>query len=476
MSQVMKLRAALNRIAKAAVAATTVPPAVVSTGDPGRSWWGVVRESFAGAWQRGVTVDPTHTLLAFSAVYSCITLISSDIAKLRPMLVEKIEGVWEETQTAAPHARVLVKPNGYQNRIQFLSQWVLSKLIHGNTYVLKERDARGVVTALHILNPRLVTVLVTEDGGVYYQIGKDKLSQVATPTAVPASEIIHDRDACFFHPLVGVPPIFACGISATQGNRIQSNSAKFFENMSAPSGQLTGPGTIDDITAERLKKDFEERFSGQNIGRLLVTGDGLKYEQMTIPAQQSQLIEQLRWTVEDVARCFRVPLHKIASDLGLKFNNMGAMNQDYYSQTLQYLIESIELCLTEGLEVPPKYMVQIDVAALLRMDPAERAKSYESGINAGYLKPNEARIAENKRPVEGGDTPYMQQQNWPLAQLAKRPPPSSTPAPAAPSATPALPAPGKDVDEELITQRAVDEACAALDKIIRGLDVLTEAA
>jgi phage portal protein BeeE len=47
------------------------------------------------------------------------------------------------------------------------------------------------------------------------------------------------------------------------------------------------------------------------LGRLWVSGDGLKYEPMTIPAQEAQLIEQLKWTVEDVARCFHVPLYKI---------------------------------------------------------------------------------------------------------------------------------------------------------------------
>jgi phage portal protein BeeE len=51
----------------------------------------------------------------------------------------------------------------------------------------------------------------------------------------------------FWHPLVGVTPIYACGAAATQGSRIQANSAKFFENMSRPSGQLTAPGEISEI-------------------------------------------------------------------------------------------------------------------------------------------------------------------------------------------------------------------------------------
>ena len=57
-----------------------------------------------------------------------------------------------ETESSA-FSPVLRRPNRYQNRIQFIAQWVTTKLVHGNTYVLKERDQRGIVTALYILDP-----------------------------------------------------------------------------------------------------------------------------------------------------------------------------------------------------------------------------------------------------------------------------------------------------------------------------------
>lgn len=404
---------------KSVVGVTNVPATAVNRG----SWFGSIRESFSGAWQANVVADPTHTLLAFSAVYTCVTLIASDIAKLRMKLMTLQQGVWVETVNSA-FSPVLRKPNHYQTRTQFLSQWITSKLIHGNTYVLKERDARGVVTALYVLDPRLVKALVTDIGDVYYQVGRDRITGEQSSITVPASEIIHDRAICFFHPLIGVGPIYACGISATQGNRIQQNSAKFFENMSRPSGQLTSPDTITDETAQRLKAEFESNFSGSNIGRLLVTGDGLKYEPMTIPAQQAQLIEQLKWTVQDVCSCFHVPLHKVASDAGVKYANMAEMNQDYYSQTLQALIEDVEILLDEGLGLasgPQTLGVELDLEGLLRMDPVQRATRNETNVKAGIWSPNEARATDNMLPVAGGETPYKQLQDVPLATVASQP-------------------------------------------------------
>ena len=444
---------------------------VVSTSTSGAGWnrwFGPVLESFGGAWQRGVVIDDQEKLLAFSAVYACVTLIADDISKLRIKLMEPVKSIWQET-TSAAFSPVLRKPNGYQTRIQFLNAWVTSKLLYGNTFVLKERDdrggpGRGNVIGLHILNPRNVSVLVTTDGDVYYQLNRDDLSGLQTPITVPASEVIHDRAICFFHPLIGVGPIYACGVSATQGNRIQANSSKFFENMSRPSGMLTAPTTISDETAARLKAEFEANFSGANIGRLLVAGDALKYEPMTMPAEQAQLIEQLEWTVADVARVFHVPLHKIGSGQGdVKFTNMAQMNQDYYSQTLQVHIEAIELLLDEGLGLTGQgsqnFGVELDLEGLLRMDPLTRSERNERSVKAGIWAPNEARATDSLLPVTGGDEPYMQQQQFPLSVLVKQPPPGSTPPPA--PAAPALPPPEPKTADAGIEAKALADALIA---------------
>src|SRR5690606_29875898 len=190
-------------------------------------WFPIVRESYAGAWQENVTVD-VNTALSFHAVFACQTLIASDVAKM-PLTLTALgsNGIWAETSNPA-YSPVLRKPNHYQNHIQFFESWMLSKLRTGNTYALKERDNRGVVTALYVLDPTLVTPLVADDGSVFYELRTDHLSRLSERVVVPAREIIHDRFNCLFHPLVGLSPIFAGGIAAAQGLSIQNNSTNFF--------------------------------------------------------------------------------------------------------------------------------------------------------------------------------------------------------------------------------------------------------
>jgi phage portal protein BeeE len=44
----------------------------------------------------------TDTVLTYSAVFACVTLIAADIAKLRLRLVAQDEdGIWTETESAA---------------------------------------------------------------------------------------------------------------------------------------------------------------------------------------------------------------------------------------------------------------------------------------------------------------------------------------------------------------------------------------
>jgi len=414
-------------------------------------WWPIIREAFTGAWQQNVEVK-LDCVLSFHAVFACQSLIASDIAKLRVKLVaQDANGIWSEVKNPA-YSPVLRKPNGFQNRIQFFESWVLSKLQSGNTYVLKQRVGRSVSKKLYVLDPGRVKPLVAPDGSVFYELKTDHLSELPTEVVVPASEIIHDRFNCFFHPLVGLSPVFANGLAATQGLSIQNNSARFFGNNSQPGGILTAPGAISDETAGRLKSSWEENFSGKNVGRVAVLGDGLKYEAMAVKAVDAQLIEQLKWTAEVVCSTYHVPPYKIGiGQAPVAITNVQALNIEYYSQCLQVLIESIEVCLDEGLGTGDTLGTEFDVDNLLRMDSVTQMEVLDAGKN--LMTPDEARAKIGLGPVTGGNAVYRQQQDFSLAALAKR---DATDNPFATTKPAADPAPANDnADEQAQQARAV---------------------
>jgi HK97 family phage portal protein len=398
-------------------------------------------------------------------VYACTTLIAQSIAKMRLRLVElTAEGVWVETASPA-FSPVLRRPNRYQLMNGFVEYWMTSKLQWGNTYALKQRDARGVVVGLDILNPSQVTVLEAPDGAIYYQLRMNALAGVPPEgVTVPASEIIHDKLTPLWHPLIGVSPIYACALAATQGTQIQDSSTLFFGNRSTPGGIIMFPGELTAEAAQKKKTEWETNFGGVNAGRIGVLTAGAKFEPTAVNAVDAQLIEQLKWTEQVICGCYKVPMSLINS-APVPYANNEPLTQQFYSQCLQAHSVALELALDDGLgltSVPGvTYGTEFDIDDLLWMDTATRTKAATDAVSGGVLSPNEARFKYfGLGSVPGGASPMAQQQMFSLEALAER---DSLKPFAAPPAPPAPPAPAEDDDDDL-------EAFALAGLLVKALD------
>jgi HK97 family phage portal protein len=358
-------------------------------------------------------------------------------------------GIWNEVESPS-FSPVLRKPNHYQTRIKFIEQWIVSKLVHGNAYALKERDGRGVVTALYLLDPQRVRVLVAPNGDVFYEAKRDDLSQLPLEQYVfPAREIGHDVGVAFYHPLVGLSPISACGVSAIQGLRIQENSTKFFANGASPSGLLTAPAGMSQKSADDVKAAWQAGFTGSGIGKIAVLGADLKYTPLTMTSVDAQLIEQLKMTSEMVCSAFHVPGYMVGVGPLPTYANAQSLSLNYYTQCLQSLIESLEATLDEALGLGPQfgnqYGVEFNTDDLLRMDSATMVETLGKAVDKALMSPDEGRFKLNLKPVPGGNTPYLQQQMYSLAALNKRD--QAPPSPPIDARAP-LPKPEPDDDEE----------------------------
>lgn len=415
-----------------------------------RGWWPLIKEPFTGAWQRNKE-ERLDTLLNYPALYACVSRIATDVGKLPFSLKSRnSRGIWTEVDSPA-FSPVLRKPNHYQTGQQFREYWALSRLTQGNTYVLKERDNRGVVVGLYILDPCRVMPLIADNGEVFYQLYTDNLNLLPNgfePLIVPASEIIHDRCICPFHPLIGLPPIAAAYLPALKNMRILRSSAEFFGNNAQPSGILSAPGAISDETATRLSNHWNTNFTGENSGKVAVVGDGLQFVALGSKSVDAQMVEQLRYSDEQICQPFGIPPFKVG--LGTIPSGLGvdAINQLYYDDALQSPIQAMETLLTEGLNATP-YKVDMDETVLMRMDSTRKAEYHKTLIDGSIETINEGRLDFNLPPLDGGDTVYKQQQDFPLNVIKDNVLPT-------PSATPVVEAPAEEpVDDQ--TQKALAE-------------------
>ena len=400
-----------------------------------------------GSWQMNLGDRfPAPELVAFSAVYACTTVISGDIAKL-PMQVFRVDlNTGARTpQRADYYTQLMRHPNDYQTAADFMQLFMLSALLQGNAYAFVRRNGRGEVSEMHILDPRTTRPYIEpQSGAIFYRCAGHELAGLEPDAMIPERNIIHHRLPLLpAFPLVGVTPIFAAAASSAVGLHILRNSQTFFGNSSRPAGTLTAPGKISKETAQRLKEDWDNNYSGPRYGKTAVLPEGLKWEPLTITAQDAQLIEQLRWSVEDVARVFRVPLFMLGDTQRATYSKVEQLNRTYLSGCLSYHIEALEQRFARAFEFPPTFELKFDLSALLRAEIDIRFTAYQTALASAWTTINEVRAQEGLSPVDGGDEPHIQMQYVPLSQAGTRG--------AAPPATPPAPPPATEgIDPDLV--------------------------
>lgn len=427
-------------------------------------WWRRIIEPFAGAWQRNIE-EKHATVLCYPTLYACLNRIAQDIGKL-PFLLKREDdnGIWKLDTANTSFWPVLRKPNHYQTAQQFRESWILSKLIHGNAYVLKVRDNRDVVVKLFVLDPCSVLPMVSDSGDVYYQINYSTAQNLlpesypATQLIVPAREIIHDRLNCFHHQLIGVPPLCAAHWPAVKNLKILRDATRFFTNGANPGGILSAPAGMSEDDAQAVKDYWNTNFQGENAGKVAVIGADMKFTPFAFKAADSQLVEQMRYSDEQICQPFGIPPFKIGIGSIPAGLGVDAINQLYYADALQSHIEAMEALLDEGIGISRPQGVELDLEPLLRMDVGKQADVMTKLTGGGIATPNEGRRQFGFAPLEGGDTVYMQQQDFPLDQVRKNKIDDALP--------PSAPDPAQDPDEEADAEEL---------KMLRAADITRKA-
>ena len=122
--------------------------------------------------------------------------------------------------------------------------------------------------------------------------------------------------------------------------------------------------------------------------------------------EDAQWIAAQQFSVEQVARIYRVPPTMIGDLRHGNFSNSVEMSRVFVTMTLRRWLVMWEQAISRAL-LPPLARKQLfaehSVEGLLRGDAKSRADFYASGIDAGWLLPSEARRLENLPTVEGID-------------------------------------------------------------------------
>ncbi|MFS3861268.1 phage portal protein, partial [Proteus mirabilis] len=164
---------------------------------------------------------------------------------------------------------------------------------------------------------------------------------------------------------------------------------------------------LKDDAYERLKSDFGERHQGlANAHKPMILEMGLKWQQISLSAEDAQFLETRKFQLEEICRIFRVPLHMVQNTDRATFNNIENLGIGFINYSLVPYLIRIEQRINAGLVKASKqgtFYAKFNTGALLRGDMKSRFEAYSTGINWGIYSPNECRELEELNPREGGD-------------------------------------------------------------------------
>jgi len=200
---------------------------------------------------------------------------------------------------------------------------------------------------------------------------------------------------------VGMSPLEHSGL-VDLAKRAQDFGRDWFANGAVPSSIIYSDQVLDGPEADAIVETVRAKWRSRKTA---VLGSGLRYEKVSVPANESQFIETCNKVAADIATSFNLPPSKIGA--AISGQNVTYSNRD--QDQMAYLIDSINpdlVVIQESLDrhTAPGQYSKFSTGAFLRSDLKTRYEAHKIGIDAHFLTPNEVRALEELPPIEGGNT------------------------------------------------------------------------
>jgi HK97 family phage portal protein len=347
------------------------------------------------ALRAGSAVTPARAE-SVSAVYACVSAIAETIASLPLILYRRADDDGRERAKDHPLYGVLHDaPNDRQTALEFREQMQASVLLRGNAYAEIRRGYDGQVRALVPIHADRICVLELDNGRLAYEVRE----QDGTRRRLLQEEVFHLRHRSD-NGVTGVSPIAAAREVLELALQERDHGVTTFRNGTRLTGILQSSYDLTDAQLTALRQRWNERYGaeGQVAGGTAVLAQGLEFKPVSMTLQDAEWIAARQFSVEEVARLFRVPPTIIGDLRHGNYSNSVEMSRMFVTHTLRRHLamweQGIERCLltAAGRRV---YFAEHSVEGLLRGDSLNRAQFYERGINDGWLDVDEVRRLEN---------------------------------------------------------------------------------
>lgn len=386
-------------------------------------------------WQLGQDVQTSWGQSAM--VEACVSAYSQTVAMCPGSHWQWAEATGRKRITTSALTRFLRKPNAYQSISDFMLNATRDLLKEGNCFALALRNERFEITEMHLMDAEGSSAQIAQDGSVFYNLSGNEVIErmIGKKLIVPARDVLHIRMHTPEHQLVGESPLVAAALQMAAGNAALREQVRFYSNAAKPSWLLSTDQVMTQEQATQLRQRWNEQAAGMNQGGVPILTAGLKAQQVGYSAKDSELVDILKLSDQAVASVFRIPLQVLG--IGeTPYASTEALMQSWRAGGLGFILNHIEEAfgLQFKLGGQPDEYLEFDTSALLRSAFKDRVEAWAAGTKGGIFDRNTARQDFELPHVEGGEEPWVQQQDVPLSVAAERAknPPKPIPAPEPP--------------------------------------------
>lgn len=360
----------------------------------------------------GQQVD-SYTAMTISAVFSSVRNISEDIGKIPFSIYKEVPGQEriEQRDNASWWLIHYQSSPGIPSYV--LKQSLLaSAMLHGDGYAFIKRDpTTNAPTQLLFIPYQNVIVMINNNNEIGYQVTSLNGFFNVPAGIYAATEIIHLRGMTL-NGISGISVIQYGANSFGGALAAQKLGNDTFKNGANVGGTLEVPGALSDTAKNNLESSWNAAMQGaQGAQRWKVLEEGVKANPMKLNLEDYQLLETKKFNVQDVARWFRIPLHKIQDMSGSTFSNIEQQNIEYVTDTLMPWVTKLEDEFTLKLLTYEQRKNDVFVYAhteeLLRGDMATRTNYYKEMTYIGAMSTDEVRWAEWLPKVNGGGRRFI---------------------------------------------------------------------
>jgi HK97 family phage portal protein len=344
-------------------------------------------------------------------VYACIRIKSESIGQL-PVRLFSQDGVDKTEILSGVQYNVFTqRPNSYQTWQDFIETYVTSLETVGNFYAeIKRNRYNNVYEIVPFKHQTSCNAQMNSLGQIYYTYATNDGKGKVTTQTYQANDILHIK-LNSQNGYVGLSPITQSSQMLTTAIAGDTHASSLFENGARPAGVLSTDQSFgEDEEAEasiaRLKDQWDELYKGpKNSGKTAVLEFGMKYQQIQMSAVDTQLIEQRKYSREQICAIFRVPIHMLGSPDGMKYNTVEQTATAFFRDSLMPLVTRLENNIK--LLLPSNHSIKLDEREFTRGDRKTQVATLKEEMAIGVASLNDANRELGRRIVEGGDDIYI---------------------------------------------------------------------